>query len=88
MERVIAQKIVRAILSALVTFAAGFALKRTWRLVTGAEPPDPEDLAVPTRRAVTWFIASGVGIGVVQLLFARTMAKSHALSTRPTSDEG
>jgi hypothetical protein len=88
MERVIAQKIVRAILSALVTFAAGFALKKTWRLVTGAEPPDPEDLAVPTRRAVAWFIASGVGVGVVQLLFARTMAKNRSLGAAPTNDEG
>ncbi|MDR0284453.1 MAG: DUF4235 domain-containing protein [Propionibacteriaceae bacterium] len=75
MDRVILNKIYTALLSAAVTFLAGFALKKVWKLTTGAEPPDPEDPAVPVRQAVTWFITSGIGVGVAQLLFHRTMAK-------------
>jgi len=82
MSKVIIEKLYAALLSAAVTFAAGFALKKVWTLATGAEPPDPEDPAVPARQAVTWFLASGVGVGVAQLLFHRSLAKHRAIGAR------
>ncbi|MDR0488859.1 MAG: DUF4235 domain-containing protein [Propionibacteriaceae bacterium] len=83
MDKVILEKVYAALLSALVTFATGFALKKVWTLLTGSEPPDPEDPEVPVREAVTWFLASGVGVGVAQLLFHRTMAKRLVLARKP-----
>ena len=75
MEKVILEKVYTTVLSALVTFVAGFALKKVWTLATGGEPPNPEDPEVPAREAVTWFLASGIGVGIAQLVFHRTMAK-------------
>lgn len=75
MDKVILEKLYSGLLSAAITFVAGFALKKLWTLITGNEPPNPEDPDVPTREAVTWFLASGVGVGIAQLLFHRSTAK-------------
>jgi len=80
MDKVIVEKIYTAIASAVIAFLTGFALKKAWKLATGTEPPDPEDPEIPARRAVIWFLASGVGVGLVQLLFHRSMAKRRALA--------
>ncbi|MDR2973848.1 MAG: DUF4235 domain-containing protein [Propionibacteriaceae bacterium] len=82
MDKVIIDKIYTAILSAIVTFVAGFALKKVWELATGSQPPDPQDPQVPARQAVTWFVASGVGVGLAQLLFHRQMSKHLAKPAR------
>jgi len=87
MDKVIIQKVYTAVLSAAVTFAAGFALKKVWKLATGAEPPDPEDPEVPVRQALTWFIASGVGVGVAQLFLHRTMTQRHLKSLAKADPE-
>ena len=79
MDKVILERVYATFLSAIVTFVAGFALKRVWKLVMGTEPPNPEDPQVPVRQAVTWFLASGVGVGIAQLFFHRSMAKRRAL---------
>lgn len=84
MDKVIVEKVYTALVSAVVTFIAGFALKKVWKLLTGSEPPNPEDPAVPAREAVTWFLASGMGVGIAQLLFHRSMAKRFV---RPRRDE-
>ncbi len=75
MDKAILERVYTTLLSALVTFVAGFALKKVWTLATGEEPPNPEDPEVPVRTAVIWFLASGIGVGAVQLLFHRTMTK-------------
>jgi len=75
MQTSLATRLGTAILSAAVTMAAGFVIKKAWTLTTGEEPPDPEDPRVPVRQAITWFIASGVGVGVAQLMLHRTVAK-------------
>ncbi|MCL2783853.1 MAG: DUF4235 domain-containing protein [Propionibacteriaceae bacterium] len=80
MDKVIVEKIYTALLSAAVTFVAGFAIKKLWTLVTGGEPPDPEDHEVPIQSAVAWFLASGIGVGLAQLLFHRSVAKRRHLS--------
>ena len=83
MEKVIVEKILNAVYTAVVTFLAGFALKKIWKFTTGAEPPDPEDPEVSTRHAIIWFIASGVGVGLAQLLLQRSVNKRRALTRRP-----
>ena len=78
MNKAIVERLVTAVASAGVTFLAGLVLRRTWKLTTGAEPPAPEDPAVPAGKAVAWFIASGVGVGLVQLFVARYVARRRA----------
>jgi len=86
MNQAFLQKAYTALLSAAVTFVAGLALKRAWKLFTGNEPPNPEDPAVPVRQAVTWFLASGVGVGVAQLFFHRFVADRQAKALGRRSD--
>lgn len=59
---------------ALTTVVAAKAVNAAWQLATGNEPPEPNDPNVPLRRALTWAIASGVGIGLSQLLVNRFAA--------------
>lgn len=75
MGKQILDKIGRALLSAGITFLAGAVLRKAWRYSTGAEPPNPEDPEVPTSKAVTWFLVSGIGVGLVQLLFHRSFTR-------------
>jgi hypothetical protein len=44
-------------------------------VATGQEPPNPEDPDVPTLKAVTWFVSSGVGVGLIQLFLGRHLAR-------------
>ena len=81
----LAGRIGTALLSAAVTMAAGLAIRKAWTWTTGEEPPDPEDPGVPVRRAITWFIASGLGVGLSQLLFSRTVARRR--QERATRDD-
>ncbi|MCL1923116.1 MAG: DUF4235 domain-containing protein [Propionibacteriaceae bacterium] len=85
MDRVILNKIYAGLISAAVTLVAGFGVKKMWGLLTGGEPPNPEDPDVPVRHAVGWFMISGVGIGLAQLLFQRSISrrvKAHSYSDR------
>jgi len=59
---------------ALTTVVAARAVNRVWELATGDAPPEPNDPSVPLRRALTWAVASGVGIGLSQLLVNRFAA--------------
>jgi hypothetical protein len=59
---------------ALTTIVAAKAVNAAWQLATGDAPPEPNDPGVPLRRALTWAIASGVGIGLSQLLVNRFAA--------------
>lgn len=59
---------------ALTTVLAAKAVNSLWELTTGEEPPEPNDPNVPLRRALTWAIASGIGIGLSQLLVNRFAA--------------
>ena len=79
MDKVIVDKVYTIVASAVVSFLAGFALKKIWKLTTGSEPPDPEDPEVPTHKAVIWFLASGIGVGLAQLFLHRSATKRRAL---------
>jgi hypothetical protein len=59
---------------ALTTVLAAKAVNAAWELATGDAPPEPNDPDVPLRRALTWAIASGIGIGLSQLLVNRFAA--------------
>lgn len=59
---------------ALTTMLAAKAVNKAWELATGDTPPEPNDPEVPLRRALTWAVASGVGIGLAQLLMNRFAA--------------
>lgn len=65
----------------LGTVTAGIAqrlLTSLWRSATGSEPPAATDPDTPTAQALTWALASGVGIGVAQLLVTRLVAAKWA----------
>jgi hypothetical protein len=74
-DKVIVEKIYTAAAGMVVSLVAGFILRRSWRLVTGSEPPSLTDPEVPAKRALTWFILSTVGAGVATLLSRRGAAK-------------
>lgn len=63
------------LLGAATTMIAQRALVQGWRLATGEEPPNPNDPDVPYGEAVTWAIATGVGVGVAQLSMNRYMSR-------------
>ena len=61
------------------TFAAVAVTRKAvdtgWRFVTGNEPPsDPEDPELTLKEAVTWALASGVGIAIARLFATRQAA--------------
>jgi hypothetical protein len=62
------------------TFVAVALTKRVvdsgWRIVTGNEPPtEPEDPDLTWKEAISWALASGVGIAVARLLATRQAAQ-------------
>lgn len=68
-------KIYTGVLGAVTTLAAQKIVQASWKVVTGEEPPEPSDPDTPLYQAVTWALASAIGIGVVQLLTNRFTAR-------------
>jgi Protein of unknown function (DUF4235) len=68
-------KLYVGIIAAVTTLAAQRLLKAGWKLVTGDEPPSPTDPDTPVIEAVSWALASGIGMGVTQLLTQRFAAR-------------
>ena len=73
--------LVTAATSTIATAVAVKVVTAAWELATGEEPPEPNDPQVPLRRALTWALASGVGIGLTQLLANRFAASQWAVAT-------
>ncbi len=63
---------------AITTMVAAKLVNTVWQATTGDAPPDPNDPDVPLRRALTWAVASGIGIGLTQLLVNRLAANQWA----------
>lgn len=61
-------------IGAITTIVAAKAVNAVWQAATGDAPPEPGDPDVPLRRALTWAIASGIGIGLAQLVVNRVAA--------------
>ncbi|MEE9965359.1 MAG: DUF4235 domain-containing protein [Propionicimonas sp.] len=67
----LAWNIYLGIIGSIATVAAQKAVTTAWEVATGEQPPEPNDPAVPLRRALTWAVTSGVAIGLTQLLLNR-----------------
>lgn len=61
-------------IGAATTVLAAKSVNAVWEMATGDAPPEPNDPEVPLRRALTWAIASGIGIGLSQLMVNRFAA--------------
>jgi hypothetical protein len=68
-------KLYVGVIGAVTTIAAQRLLKAGWKLVTGKEPPSPADPDTPVLTAVSWAMASAVGVSVTQLLTQRLAAR-------------
>lgn len=68
-------------LGAISTIAAKKLLTKAWEVATGDEPPDPNDPETPMTYALIWSLASGVGVGVTQLILNRYMQRHWTRST-------
>lgn len=69
-------KVYAGVLGAVTTIAASKALEFAWKAATGEAPPDPNDPETSLTRASIWALASGVGIGVAQMMVNRYTART------------
>ncbi|GAB3622984.1 hypothetical protein GCM10027418_10660 [Mariniluteicoccus endophyticus] len=68
-------KIYTGVLGAVTTIAAQKIVTKGWELATGEEPPEPGDPDTPLTAALSWALASAIGVGVVQLMTNRFTAR-------------
>jgi len=68
-------KLYVGVIGTVTTLVAKQVVTASWKVVTGSKPPKPTDLATSTGAAVSWALASGLGIGVTQLLVKRMAAR-------------
>jgi hypothetical protein len=68
-------KLYAGVLGAVTTFAAQKLVALGWRAATGNKPPTPTDPDTPMIEAVSWAVASAVGVGVTQLVTQRLAAR-------------
>jgi Protein of unknown function (DUF4235) len=71
-------KLYVGVIGVVTTVVAQRLVTTSWKVVTGDKPPSPTDPDVPTSSAVTWALASGLGVGVTQLLVKRSAARRWA----------
>lgn len=71
-------KIYVGVIGLVTTITAQRVVSTSWKVVTGEKPPAPTDPEVPTSTAVSWALASGLGVGVSQLLVKRSAARRWA----------
>ena len=79
----LSEKIAVAALGAITTYVAERAITGFWTGLTGEEPPDPHDPEVPTVVAVSWAVASGIGLGLTKLLLARRASRRYGAPVKP-----
>ena len=75
MERKLAWQIYIGIIGAATTIVTQKLLTFGWKQFTGDDPPEPTDPDTPLGAAISWALASGIGIGVTQLLTTRFAAR-------------
>jgi hypothetical protein len=68
-------KLYAGVIGAIATFAAQKLIKVAWKSVTGREPPSPNDPETSMREAVSWAVASAIGVGATQIVAQRLAAK-------------
>lgn len=64
-------KLYAGAVGAATTIVAQKLVTLAWEAATGDEPPDPNDPETPLVSAVSWALASGVGVGMAQLIMNR-----------------
>jgi hypothetical protein len=74
-------KVYVGVIGAVTTIVAQKLVTLAWKTVTGDEPPAPTDPETPAFTAVTWAVASGVGVTVAQLFAQRFAARQWAKET-------
>jgi hypothetical protein len=62
-------------LGVATTVAAQKLVALGWRMITGKEPPTATDPDTPMAEAVSWVVASTVGVGVAELVTQRLAAR-------------
>jgi hypothetical protein len=84
-QKQLSWKVVRYGTGALATMVAQRSITVLWRRVTSTPPPDnAADRDVTMTRALTWAIATGIGIGVMRLLAVRSAARTWEAATHET----
>lgn len=68
-------KLYMGVIGAVTTIAAQKLVTAGWKVATGNEPPTATDPETPVGQAITWALASGIGVGVTQLLTTRMAAR-------------
>jgi hypothetical protein len=81
-------KIYVGVIGAVTTIVAQKLVTLGWKIATGDDPPEPTDPETPVIQAVSWAVASGVGVGVVQLLTQRAAARHWAKDIGTTTPDG
>lgn len=74
-------KVYAGLLGTAATLATSKLLEAGWKAATGNRPPDPNDPTTSLKQATIWALASGVGVGVVQLMVNRYTARRWFLET-------
>jgi hypothetical protein len=82
-------KIYAGVLGLLATLVTQKVLKLAWKFATGNEAPQPADPKTPAGAAAAWALASGIGLGITQLLTRRMLAQRWTKETgQPAPDPG
>lgn len=71
-------KLYAGVLGTVTTIVATKLIESGWKAATGENPPDPNDPETSLTRATIWAVASGLGVGVAQLLMNRYTARRWA----------
>lgn len=56
---------------AVTTMVVQKTITKVWEAATGEPPPDPNDPEAPLVNGLIWAAASGLGVGVAQLVMNR-----------------
>lgn len=67
-------KIYAGAIGAVTTIVAQKLVTKAWEATTGDTPPDPNDPDTPVTQALIWAAASGLGVGVAQIMMNRFVA--------------
>lgn len=81
-------KIYVGVLGGVSALVAKQLVTISWKAITGDKPPNPTDPQTPVIEAVGWALASGVGVGVTQLLTQRMAARHWSNDIGPTVPDG
>lgn len=66
-------KVYAGVAGALTTIVTQKLVTKLWEVSTGDVPPDPDDPDVPLTHALIWAAASGLGVGMAQLIMNRVV---------------